>query len=129
MKILNLTQHKATLEQLQQGVVNVHDDIHSAMVDLLTFVGLPTKAEVKEVANKLAALVQNEIINSYEKESYYINKVMIGGAPFLMQPLANAIERMGYEVVYAFSERVSIETIGSDGTVTKVNQFKHIGFV
>ena len=31
--------------------------------------------------------------------------------------------------LYSFSERVSVETTGPDGTVKKVNEFRHKGFI
>ncbi|MHB0929605.1 MAG: hypothetical protein ACYC3W_12015, partial [Candidatus Nanopelagicales bacterium] len=54
---------------------------------------------------------------------------MIGGAPFLMAPLEKALLSIGINPVFAFSERKSVEAHGADGTVTKTQVFKHVGFV
>ena len=56
-------------------------------------------------------------------------KAMIGGAPFFMGYLETALKSVGIQPLYAFSQRVSVETTAEDGTVTKQNVFKHMGFV
>ncbi len=119
MTILNFTQHPATAEQLAQGVINLglhHDLVY--LKELLTFTSLPTSDDVYERAYAIAKLAEN----------LFAEQVMIGGAPFLMPVLQVELQKRGITVLYAFSERVSIEKI-VDGVVVKTNEFKHVGFV
>ncbi len=116
--ILNLTQHSATTEQLAAGVVDL-DTLNLALCrEALTFQTLPTMATIRTRARFLASLC----VMAGAK------KALIGGAPYLMAELEQALLCFGVMPVYSFSERVSVEkTI--DGRVVKVNEFKHIGFV
>ena len=118
MSILNLTQHAATPEQLEAGVIDLMQHDLASLKALLNFVGLPTRDDVYNRAYAIAALAENLMAES----------VMIGGAPFLMPVLQKALQMRGITVLYAFSERVSIEKI-VNGVVVKTNEFKHIGFV
>jgi hypothetical protein len=118
MVILNLTQHAATSEQVAAGVVDLMQHDLAILKGLLNFVGLPTGEEVYERAYQIARLA----------ESCFVDTVMIGGAPFLMAELQKALQVRGITVLYAFSERVSVEKI-VDGVVIKTNEFKHTGFV
>ena len=118
MSILNFTQHAATAEQLDAGVIDLMQHDLASLKALLNFVGLPTADEIYERAYAIAALAEN----------LFAETVMVGGAPFLMPVLQKALQMRGITVLYAFSERVSIEKI-VDGVVVKTNEFKHIGFV
>lgn len=118
MTILNFTQHAATAEQLEAGVIDLMQHDLASLKALLNFVGLPTADEIYERAYAIAALAEN----------LFAETVMIGGAPFLMPVLQKALQMRGITVLYAFSERVSIEKI-VNGVVVKTNEFKHIGFV
>ena len=119
MRILNLTQHVATPEQVLAGVVEPKNK--EAVQALLTFERLPTLPEVQERAAKLAAIAA----------SYDCAGVMIGGAPYLMAPLELALHDVGCggKVLYSFSERVSVEQSQPDGSVRKVQTFRHAGWV
>ena len=118
MTILNLTQHAATAEQLAAGVVDLMQHDLASLKALLNFVGLPTRDDVYNRAYEIAKLAENIMAES----------VMIGGAPYLMAELQKALQVRGITVLYAFSERVSVEKI-VDGVVIKTNEFKHVGFV
>ena len=118
MAILNFTQHAATAEQLDAGVIDLMQHDLASLKALLNFVGLPTADEIYERAYAIAALAEN----------LFAETVMVGGAPFLMPVLQKALQMRGITVLYAFSERVSIEKI-VNGVVVKTNEFKHIGFV
>lgn len=137
VKILNLTRHRATPEQVADGVIDLHDDDYRELCNLLTFTKLPTRAEVQWRAYQIASLAHaaeshlaNDVGNEIRHQGEYIQHVMIDGAPFLMTELSTKLAiRYGYRVVYAFSRRVVTETTLSDGTVEKVSSFKHLGFV
>jgi len=121
--VLNLTQHKATPDQLEDGVIDVKP-IHLAVLKTaLTFNTLPEYDDygIKERCDVLVFLV-----NNYKG----VENVMIGGAPWLMSPLVFAMHKANVNVFYAYSERVSEETMDPDtGIVVKTNVFKHVGLV
>lgn len=54
---------------------------------------------------------------------------MIGGALWLMAPLAAELRDRGIEPVFAFAVRDTEEQIQPDGSVRKVAVFRHTGFV
>lgn len=115
MKILNLTQHKVTQDQIDVGV---EEPIYKEKIcSYLNFNDMPTYLGMKSRAEKLATYAKNE---GYEK-------VMIGGAPYFMPVLEFILKEAGLKVCYAFSKRVSEEK-EINGVVVKVNNFKHIGF-
>ena len=116
MKILNLTQHKATQDQLDAGV---EEPVYKEkLCSYLNFdSGIPTYLGMKSRAEKLALYAKNE---GYDK-------VMIGGAPYFMPVLEFVMKEAGLKVCYAFSKRVSEEK-EINGVVVKVNSFKHLGF-
>jgi hypothetical protein len=94
--ILNLTQHPATPEQIEAGVVDLDaladygegvlvtghrpDDVRA----MLTFDHLPTRVDLRKRAGALANVVAQLVVDD--------TAVMIGGAPFFMAPLEEALE-------------------------------------
>ena len=98
--------------------------------ELLTFEELPTQYEVIERAEAIATLADH---SAYLQSGGYddpdVTHAMIGGAPFLMEPLAHALRNRGFVPVYAFSRRESEEVVQPDGSVKKVAVFRHLGFV
>ena len=117
MKILNLTQHAPSQEQLAAGVVDPADK--QEVCSLLTFDSIPSSAEMRDRAQRLAAIARESGATA----------AMIGGAPFFMAPLERALLDAGVEPVYAFSSRVTEEVPQPDGSVRKTNVFRHVGFV
>lgn len=125
MKILNLTQHVATAEQTEAGVIEPADK--KAVQTALTFDDLPSSDIIFFTARELATIAYNWRFDlGLDGQPL---RVMIGGAPFLMAQLETELKRLGFIPVYAFSKRVSQETINDDGNVIKTNVFKHVGFV
>lgn len=123
MSILNATQHQATSEQLEDGVFEACDFDKQAIRELLTFDSIPTLRELHGRADRLAYVIANACWE------WDCSTALIGGAPFFMSSLEDALFSYKITPVYAFSQRVSVEETQSDGTVRKVNQFKHLGFV
>lgn len=117
MKILNLTQHVATPEQVAQGVFEPADK--TAVQALLTFNTLPTGEEISKRAFDLAELAHKAGAEA----------AMIGGAPYLMSWLETALRHSGVTPLYSFTQRESEEQAQPDGTVRKVAVFRHVGFV
>ena len=119
--ILNLTQHTATADQIAVGVI---EQPHPAVKPLLNFNTLPTLEEIKLRASQIAAIAADEIaLENAER------KAMIAGAPFFMSSLEEALKNAGITPVYAFSVRESVEVHNEDGSVSKQNVFKHLGFI
>lgn len=115
--IVNITQHNATPEQKNEGVVEPENK--ERVKYLLTFEDVPNKYELQQVARKLAEIASNS----------GAKRAMIGGAPYLMAHLEVALRAAEIEPLYAFSRRESVEQAQEDGSVRKINVFKHVGWV
>lgn len=113
--MINLTQHQATDEQLDQGVVDLQGQQLALVKALLTFDKIPTEFEMKERADKIAEIARKHGTSG-----------MIGGAPFFMSYLERALHKAGVTPYYAFSKRCVIKD--EDG-VKECVVFKHEGFV
>lgn len=114
--VLNLTQHQATPEQ---GCAERSTETAAKIKELLTFTELPEQKDIQHKAEMLATLAQ--LMGA--------KTAMIGGAPYLMGQLEDALLRRGIKPVYAYSERVSVESVNEDGSVSKSMVFKHLGFI
>lgn len=119
--MLNLTQHAATPDQKESGVIDLLDRLKVILSQLLTFESIPTQKDLVDRGEMVAALATTTAGGP--------TKVMIGGAPFFMSALEKALQREGHTVHYAFSKRESVDQPQPDGTVKKVAVFKHAGFV
>jgi hypothetical protein len=91
----------------------------AVLAELLTFHSIPRIEDIDQRARGIASLAK---VSGY-------SHVMIGGAPYLMGPLEAALRARELTPVYSFSVRSSEEQLQADGTVRKVNVFKHGGFV
>lgn len=132
MKILNLTQHKTTPDQINAGVVDLEGAERLAVLELLTFNDLPTIKEIEYRANDIAEIassVQSADSRDFAQDAGFIHTAMIGGAPFFMSALEKALIEWHIDVVYSFSLRESVEKTELDGSVHKTNVFRHIGFI
>ena len=123
MTILNLTQHQATSEQKEEGVIEPSEKDKSHIRELLTFDEIPTKDELENRARQIV----NIAYNGYIEQN--VNYAMIGGAPFFMAHLVEWLHDVNIQPLFAFSIRESIETIAEDGSIVKNNVFRHKGFV
>lgn len=121
--ILNLTQHPATREQREAGVFDLPPVERAELRALLTFTKLPSSEDVRERAAKLASLAKFRHTEDIDQ------RVLIGGAPFLMHPLCQALSERHMAPVFAFSQRESVEETLPDGSVVKRSIFRHQGFV
>jgi hypothetical protein len=118
MRILNFTQHVATAEQAAAGVFEPRDK--AAVHQLLTFETCPDRQAIRARAKTLAEVAR---MNGAEA-------AMLGGAPYLMGPLEDALRAAGIKPVYAFSLRAGVEDeLQPDGSVRKVQVFRHAGWV
>lgn len=128
MMILNLTQHLATKEQVNAGVIDLPESQRQQLNNLLTFDGLPSSGEVQQRAANIAYYAQEWMVQ-FGIAFISGHAVMIGGAPYLMCPLERFLTEAGFIPVYAYSQRESFEEKQPDGSVRKVNTFRHAGFV
>ena len=119
MIILNLTQHPSTPEQREAGVIDLQGDTATYLRQLLTFDKIQDTNFVEARAMEIAEI-------AVRLDIYH---VMIGGEPFLMAPLEKALRFLGRTPMYAFSKQVSYEIEQEDGSIKKINTFKHEGFV
>lgn len=117
--ILNLTQHKASDAQKHEGVFEPANK--PLIEELLLFTTIPSKMELHRRAKALA-----NVVAKFENHK---GRVMIGGAPYLMPYLEDALIDIGCTPVYAFSLRDSVEEVLDDGTTIKKAVFVHLGFV
>ena len=130
MAILNLTQHNATAEQRAAGVIDLKSNEAVVLRRQLTFNTIPTRAEMLERAADIAAIAAaNASAEDRGDNEGFALSAMIGGAGFFMRHLEDALLDVGIQPLHAFSVRESVETVGSDGSVTKTNVFKHVDFV
>jgi len=114
MKILNLTQHPASEDQISVGVYDLEGEDLAKMKQLLTFKSLPSQQEIDKRAWGLARLTKK------------VEYAMVGGAPYLMGPLQRVLKQNNTTALFAYSERVSVE---DPSTGIKTSVFKHLGFV
>lgn len=127
--ILNLTQHKASDDQIKEGVVDLEGEQHAALVELLTFKGLPEAGEIMDRAYDIAELACYNGLGGDEGDAPFITQAMIGGALWLMAPLAAELRERGIDPLFAFSVRESVEAVQADGSVAKTAVFRHAGWV
>ena len=119
MSILNLTQHQATPDQLEAGVVDLPEKEQQQLQSWLTFTHIVPEASIVARAQAIAHLAH----------SMGYNQVMIGGALWLMAPLTQALYQRGITPLFAFSTRETTEMAQADGSVIKSMRFKHDGFI
>ena len=117
MIVLNLTQHRATPEQVLAGVVDLYDQ--NKVSKLLTFSDVPDRSTLEMRANAIADLAVKRGVRF----------AMIGGAPYLMPCLERALIDRDVVPLYAFSKRECHERRNPDGSVSKTMVFRHEGFV
>ena len=121
--VLNLTQHQATADQVEAGVCGLGSD-EAQLKKLLTFTTLPTKEEVASRATSIARLASEVAYSTGETCG-----AMIGGAPYLMGPLAEALKDHGITPLFSFTERKAVDKVLPSGEVEKTSVFLHVGFV
>ena len=128
MVILNLTQHNPTPEQIEAGVVNLPDEMWARVRELLTFEEIPNANQMASNAWEIARIAA-EFFGSDASEDKFIGATMIGGAPYFMPFLVNALMAWRIIPLFSFTKRVSVEEHRPDGTVEKRAVFRHEGWV
>ena len=135
-KILNLTQHVATPEQIEACVFEPSDEDKKEIQKLLTFDEIPTVDVMNDRANALYEILDKIIPEcrfGYTPHSKICGTLtrcaMIGGAPYFMGAIECVFKIHNVKCMYAFSKRESVDQVQPDGSVKKVAVFKHCGFV
>lgn len=130
MRVINFTQHALTKAQLDdivqrggefidpQGECLAYPDLGADVRDLLTFTRIPYQEDVEFKAGRLAGIAA----------SFDMTHAIIGGAPYLMGALENALKSWGIQPMYAFTQREAVEVVNADGSTTKTSVFKHAGW-
>lgn len=126
--IVNLTQHLASTEQVQAGVVDLPEDRRAALLKALTFDEIPSIHQIVEAAEQIVDIAFDNGLGE-DGGSIVPKFAMIAGAPWLLSTLENELHMHGITPVYAFSVRTSEETVQPDGSTKKTNVFRHKGFV
>lgn len=116
-RILNLTQHAPTADQVAAGVFDTAD--RDLVVEALTFNEIPDSDEIQKRVTTLLEIIDREQPTS----------VMLGGAPYLMGPLEQAVRQAGVCPLYSFTRRESVDQPQPDGSVCKEAIFRHVGWV
>jgi len=145
MRIINLTQHRATDTQIQAGVVEWHDEFLGHSEWLAGTEGDPADWETRapdDLSWMLTIPPMYDIPPSLEDRAADIAgwvdemaapAAMIGGhfglTVALSEALSEALTRKGVLPLRAVTERRSVEQAQPDGSVRKVSTFEHIGFV
>lgn len=128
--IANLTQHAASADQLAAGVIDLTSDARATLTELLTFETCPKAAEIEARAQEIADLAAfGDARTDDDTDGVRYDRAMIGGAPWLMRSLADALRAHGIEPLFAFSRRESAEVAHADGGARKVSVFRHAGWV
>ena len=136
--LVNLTQHTLTKEQFSHNEENLvevtfkpYNGVSKGSTDyvkhLLNFTSLPTRDEIIKRAAALADYASGLLDQAKNNNDKLF--AIIGGAPYLMGALETALKERGIQPLYAYSQRESVETINTDGTVVKTAVFKHIGYI
>lgn len=120
--ILNATQHQATPEQLASGIQDLSAEIRAELSKLLTFEELPSAMDLRVRSIQVTGLLLTQGAKPGDK-------IMIGGAPFFMEELADTLRRTGLVPCYAFSRRESVDQPQPDGSVRKMAVFRHVGLI
>lgn len=138
MSIINLTQHPATPDQIASGVFDLPAAARADLQALLTFGELPDVQEIRSRAEQIAGMAAMHASGEDRADDDgnlptgdvggFAMHAMIGGALWLMAPLAAALREQGIEPVFAFSVRETEEQKQADGSVRKVAVFRHAGF-
>lgn len=130
-RVLNLTQHVATQPQIDEGVIEPRTEVKEFIKELLSFDDIPSQKELEDRSHDLSLLAA--MYDLYECDDtdleLYPDAVMLGGAPFFMGVLERWCMSQGLVVLYAFSQRESVDEVMPDGSVVKKAIFTHKGFV
>ena len=125
---MNMTQHPATQEQFLDGVFDLPAEWRETISTLLTVDDFPHRSARQTVEENILERCR-QLADIADRLADGVKIIMIGGAPFMMAPLEQALTLKQFRVFYAFSRRESSETKQPDGSIQKVSVFRHEGFI
>lgn len=124
MKILNLTKHQPTPEQVRDGLFNSpHTSVQDTISECQRF---DTLEDVGEDGTHADAKAYTLAVVAHNAGAKY---ALVAGASFLIVPLCAYLRQRGITPVSSFSERIAEELPQPDGSVKLSYVFKHIAFV
>lgn len=131
--VLNLTLHKATPDQVKDGVHDLSVEDARMVGNLIVFTSIEDARSHEERykrAAKVAGIARDARYSGYKppQTGRYMT-AMIGGAPWLQGYLEGALKRVGIEPVYSFSMRDKVEEEQEDGSVRKSGVFRYLGMI
>lgn len=156
--IINLTQHAATADQIDAGVVDVADRERLSVFLTIRIGGPDGLASMSpDVADGFLRAIAGVIVEEFvlpavaqaAREQFAavtdnplhwgdtraLNartmprvQVMVGGFAPLMDVLIPMLKERGADPLHALSDRVSVDETQPDGSVVKRQVFKHLGF-
>ena len=124
-KVLNLTQHAATADQIAVGVYDLSVEDRKTLSNLLTFDDLPSVADLEARAAKIADFAAYRV----EPDDVDDCWVMVGCASWFAGWLESALRQEGITPLHAFSRREAVDVKQPDGSTIKTAVFRHVGFV
>jgi hypothetical protein len=97
----------------------------------MTFDEIPSPEEISARAEAIAEIAARYDLSDTDDDvtEFFPDSAMIGGALWLMSALESELFSRGVRPFYAFSKRESAEKVLPDGSVQKINVFRHVGFV
>ena len=119
---LNVSNHSLTKDQMSEiqakgfSVMELEEDVKKAW-------GSMNPSNWRETCNKVINTAM-----TYDDMDTTIETALVAGYTPAVVYLTNELPKCGTSVVYAHTDRVSVEKTNEDGTVTKTNVFKHAGF-
>lgn len=126
--ILNLTQHPATPEQVEDGVVDLPAKQRQSLVDALTVDALPDREAIEARCDYIAELACQNGLGGDDNDDPHPPQAMIAGASWMISAIENALKARSIEPIHSFSRRVSVEKVVGC-VVIKSSEFKHLGFI
>lgn len=118
MKIVNITNHKLTVDQLEDLKSSGVTEIIELPETFKEAWGSMNPANWKFVCNDIEVFTKN----------IGAEVCLIAGYTPAVVYLANSDLLRNVHKLYSHSDRVSVEKHNEDGTVVKTNVFKHVGF-
>lgn len=129
MKILNLTQHAATPEQLAVGVVDVGPDVRSDVDKLLAFDDVPTATDLDMRAHLFARLAM-VCWCTRNPRGGQLPRVMIDPPVYLASAIERNLIEFGIEPLHSFAKpTLTITSTNDDGETVKTLVTEHVGFI
>ena len=119
MTIINLTQHDATQDQLDAGVVNLIGEAAYKLKQAYRFNYVPS---AEEKNRRVREIVQIAIDCKAEK-------ALLDGPAWLTSALERELAVHEISAVYSFSMYPIIMTMEGDGTLVKRQRIKHMTFI